>query len=271
VQFPHTLFAALSTGAFFVIGISAYHIYKKSKDQLSYQRSLKIGSLVGIISVIGLITLGHIQGQHMVEVQPMKMAAAEALWEDEDPASLSLFSVIDEKNEHNTFSVEIPGLLSFLSFNKFDGEVRGIKSLQAEFENKFGPGDYSPPVKLSYWSFRIMVGIGFIMLFVTGYLAIQSLRNKLNLKPIVLKLLVLTIALPYIANTTGWLLTEMGRQPWIVYSLMKTKDAVSNAVSAGNVLFTLFGFIFVYTTLIVVDFYLLRKFAIAGTKSKDEE
>lgn len=264
VQFPHTIFSGFTTGAFFVMGIAAYQLLRKKEAEF-YQKSFRMANYFGIISVFLVILIGHTQGQHMVKVQPMKMAAAEALWRTENPASLSLITIADEKNMEDIISIRIPRALSLLSYNRLDGEVKGIRDLQAEYENLYGPGDYSPSVFAAYWSFRIMVGAGFLMLFLAAWMMIRNIKG---LPPVsdrrIFKIFPLVIMLPYAANTTGWLLTEMGRQPWVVFGLMKTADAVSPTVSYGAVLTTLIGFTLVYGGLMAVDIFLLAKYAKAG-------
>jgi cytochrome d ubiquinol oxidase subunit I len=211
-----------------------------------------------------VIFVGHSQAQHMVASQPMKMAAAEALWESEDPASLSLLTIGNEREQRDMFAIRIPGMLSMLSYNRFTGMVKGVKNLQAEYEEGYGPGDYVPPVALTYWSFRFMVGAGFLMAFAALYGLYLVIRGQFEGKPRFLRLLMLAIALPYIANTAGWLLTELGRQPWIVYGLLKTSDAISPSVSVGAVLFSLIGFALLYGALMAADVYLLVKYAKSG-------
>jgi len=262
-QFPHTVLSGFTTASFFVLGISAYHLVRK-KELDFFTRSFRLASIFGLISIFFLIGVGHIQGQHMVRTQPMKMAAAESLWRSENPASLSVFSLIDEKRQENKFSIRVPYLLSFLSYNTFDGEVKGLLDLQDEFVQKYGAGNYIPPVVVSFWSFRMMIGLGFLMLFIMIY----ALWNVWKKKPLpqmkLLNLLPVTIAFPYLSNTSGWLLTEMGRQPWVVYGVMKTSDAVSPVLTPGMVLTSLIGFSLIYALLMVADAYLLVKTAKAG-------
>lgn len=271
VQFPHVFFSALTTAAFFVIGISAYHLWKKSADAVAWRRSMKIGIAVGVVGTIMVALNGHTQAQHMTRVQPMKMAAAEALWEAQDPAPLSLFSLFDEENRRDIFAIRVPRLLSLLALNRLSGRVEGINDIQRLYEQNYGPGNYVPPVAICYWSFRLMVGAGLLMLAIALYLAAGWIRAELNYPTRVLNLLVWTIPLPYLANTAGWILTEVGRQPWAVFGVMRVEDAVSPTVSAGWVTFSLILFVVVYGALMVVDVYLLRKFAVAGTHFKHQE
>jgi cytochrome d ubiquinol oxidase subunit I len=266
VQYPHVLFSGLTTAAFFVLGISGWHLFRKTTHRDFFRRSFQTGIVAALIGTVLVALIGHSQMQHMVRVQPMKVAAAEALWNSEDPASLSLLTIGDEPNRKDVFAIRIPGLLSFLSYNAFSGEVKGINQLQAEYEktyaSQFGPGiDYVPPVAMTYWTFRIMVGLGFLMIFMALGGLYLTLSNKFEKARWLLRLLPLAIVLPYAANTAGWLLTELGRQPWIVFGQQLTVSAVSPNVSPAAVLFSLVVFTLLYGALMAVDFYLLNKFA----------
>jgi cytochrome d ubiquinol oxidase subunit I len=266
-QFPHTIFSGYVTGAFFVIGISVFHLLKK-KNVDFYAKSLKVASVVALISIGGVILVGHAQAQLMVKQQPMKMAAAEGLWDSEDPASLSLITISDEEAGEATVDVRIPNALSFLAYNTFTGEVRGIHQLQEEYEELYGPGNYVPSVMIAYWSFRIMVGAGFLMAFLVLVAFFIWGKKKFKIQSKWWYLLTAAIALPYLANTTGWLLTETGRQPWVVYGLLKTADAVSPNVPKEFVMASLAVFTLLYGALMVVDVYLMVKFARAGVEDE---
>jgi cytochrome d ubiquinol oxidase subunit I len=162
------------------------------------------------------------------------------------------------------WAVKVPGLLSFLAYNRFEGEVRGIRDIQAEYEAIHGPGDYVPPVKWSYWNFRVMVGAGVLMLALGAWALWATLRDRVLTSPRLLGLLVPAIVLPYAANTSGWVFTEIGRVPWIVFGVMKIESAVSPNVTAGEVLFSLVAFTLLYAALMAADIYLLNKYARAG-------
>ena len=261
VQFPHVLAAGITTGAFFVLGISAYHLRKKSPDLEAFRRSFRMAIIYALIGVIAVILAGHSQTQHVVQVQPMKIAAAEALWESANPASLSLLTIGNEPERRDVVAFRLPGVLSFLAYNRFTGEVKGINQLEAEYEGIYGPGNYVPPVAVSYWTFRIMMGAGFLMLFLALYGLYLVLRDKYGQKTWYLRVLTGALVLPYIANTAGWLLTEFGRQPWIVFGLQLTADGVSVTVPGGAVLLTLFGYTVLYGALMVATVYLLAKYA----------
>ncbi len=259
VQFPHVVTAGMATGGFFVLAFSAYHLKRKNEVEM-FRRSFSIAIIYALIGTALVILIGHNQAQHMVRAQPMKMAAAEALWESESPASFSLFTWGDEPGLRDVFAIRIPGMLSFMAYNQFEGEVKGIKNLQAEYEAQYGPGDYIPPVAVSYWSFRFMVGAGFLMLALVLYGLYLMLRNKYEQQGWYLTALMAAVALPYIANSAGWLFTELARQPWIVFGLQRTADAVSPNVSVGMLVFSLVVFTLVYGVLMGVDVYLLLKY-----------
>lgn len=269
VQFPHVVFSGFTTAAFFVMGISAYHLLRKQHEEV-FSRSFQMANVFGMIAIFLVILVGHSQAQQMVRSQPMKMAAAEALWESENPASFSLITIGNEPELRDMFAIRIPGLLSLLAYNRFDGEVKGIRNLQAEYQQLYGPGDYTPPIAVSYWTFRIMVGSGFLMFLLAALLLLQTMRKQPLTKLPFFKHLPLMIFLPYIANTTGWLLTELGRQPWVVFGLMKTVDGASPNVPAGVIALSLIGFTLVYGVLMAVDVYLLAKFAKAGPEDRVE-
>jgi cytochrome bd ubiquinol oxidase subunit I len=264
LEFPHVIFSGLTTAAFFVIGISAYHMLRNKQEKVFFNNSFRLGSIVAIAAIFLTILVGHTQAQHMVQTQPMKMAAAEALLTSEDPASFSLFSIVDMSTNKDILSVRLPAMLSLLSYNQLSGKVLGVNDLQAMYEKQYGPGNYIPPMIINYWSFRIMVGFGFLMLAIAIYLLVQVMRNKTLAHPKLIRLLPFVIAFPFISNSTGWILTEVGRQPWVVFGLLKTKDAVSPILTPGLVLTSLIGFTLVYGALMVADIYLLNKFAKRG-------
>lgn len=269
-QFPHVIASGLTTAAFFVLGISAYHLVRRPQDSDLFQRSFQIAAVVGILGTVGVVMSGHSQMQHLVTSQPMKVAAAEALWETEDPAGLSVLTIGNLQGEE-VFSIRVPSLLSLLALDQLQGTVRGLNDLQAEYEQAFGPGDYTPPVFITYWSFRVMVGAGILMLLANVYALLLVMGEQLGEQPKFLRYFVWLIPLPYIANTTGWFLTEFGRFPWIVYGLMKLQAGISLSVSAGMVALSLVGFTAIYSALIVANIYLMLKFARRSGAPEPEE
>jgi cytochrome d ubiquinol oxidase subunit I len=271
-QYPHVLTSGVVTAAFFIMGISAYHLLKRNNDREAFQRSFRIGAIAAILGSVLVILVGHAQTQHIAQSQPMKMAALEALVRSEDPASFSLFSIVqqDESKVSELITIRIPAVLSFLTYNRFSGEVRGIEDIQQEYVARFGPDNYVPPVMLSYFMFRIMVGAGFLLVLLALIAVVLVLRGRAERTPFFLRVLIPAIGLPYIANTAGWLLTEMGRQPWIVYGLQKTKDAISPAVTPGMLVFSLLSFTLIYGGLMIADIYLLMRFAKQGITEEEQ-
>lgn len=261
VQFPHVITSGITTAAFFILGISAYQLFYKKRDSEIFLRSFKWGAVAGVIGISLVSLTGHSQAQYMVEAQPMKMAAGEALWQTEDPADLSLVTIIDEDQQRNVFDIRIPRALSLLAYNRFDGEVQGINDIQQEYESLYGPGDYIPPVAISYWSFRAMVGVGSLMLLLAFYALFLMLTKRLPKAERFLRWMPYAIALPIIGTSTGWIFTEVARQPWIVFGIMRTEDAASPNVSVSMLLTSLIVYTVLYGVLIVVDVYLLAKYA----------
>lgn len=268
VQLPHVLMAGLATASFFVMGISAYHLLRHKDLHDFFLRSFYIGMIAALMSSFLVAIVGHYQAQHMVRSQPMKMAAAEALWNSEDPASFSIFTIGNEQKRSDVFAIRIPDLLSILAYNEAGGNVEGMNNLQAQYQAKYGPGDYVPPVAVTYWSFRIMVGAGVVMILLALLALFLVLRKRLEETRWFLWLLPFAIALPYLANASGWIMTEMGRQPWIVFGLLKTAQAVSPTVDRWSVLTTLIVFALLYGILAVADVYLLVKYAKGETTPK---
>jgi len=268
-QYPHVFFSGMSTAGFFVMAVAAWHLLRKKTHTELFTKALKWGLVYGFIGTLLVTTAGHFQGQHMVETQPMKMAAAEALWDTEQPASFSLFTIGDMKNHKDVFAIKLPAVLSFLSCDNFSCEVQGMNQLQAEYEQKYGPGNYIPNAMLAYWNFRTMVGAGTVMLLLALYgLWLMYKKQDFRQQPRFLLYTVWALILPYLANATGWLFTELGRQPWVVFGLMKTEEGVSNTVPASWVLLSLVTYTLLYAVLIVADVYLLLKYA---RKDPDDE
>ncbi len=263
VMFEHTITSGFATAAFFVLGISAYHLIRKKHVEF-FSTSFKVASVIGIIAVVLVIIGGHEQGLRLLEDQPMKAASSEALYTTEDPASFSILTIGDLGGRNEVWSIRLPRILSFLYYNRFTGEVPGINDIQAEYEVKYGPGNYIPLVVFTYWGFRLMVGAGFTMLGLAAYGLYFVMRNRVTPRIRWLWIFVFAMALPYIANTSGWILTEMGRQPWIVHGLLKTDDAMSPGLTSGMILFSLIGFALIYTALIGADIFLMTKEAKAG-------
>lgn len=194
----------------------------------------------------------------------MKMAAAEALWRTEEPASFSLLTIGDLSQREEVFSIRLPRMLCLLAYNNLDCKVQGIYDLQEQYVKQFGPGDYFPPVAVIYWTFRIMVGIGFLLLGLALWGVFLVMGDLFEKRHRGLRLFIWAIPLPYIANASGWIMTEMGRFPWVVYGLMKIEDGVSLVVPGGSVLFTTLLYTLVYGLLMAAAIFLWTKFIKAG-------
>lgn len=252
-QYVHTLSGAFTLAGFFLMGVSAYHLLKKQNIEF-FTRSFKMGMVFALVFSVLVAVQGHHHAQEVTKIQPAKLAAMESLWETrEDGAPMYLLVVPDEKNEKNALELfGIPGGLSFLAHGSFTTPVQGLKDW---------PADERPPVLLTFLSFRAMVGIGTLLPILCIWAFLR--RNKLTETPKLLKVMLYAIPLPYLAIEAGWVLAEVGRQPWIVYGLMKTADAVSPIVTS-QVAFSLVALTLLYALLGAVDIYLLFKFAKKG-------
>jgi cytochrome d ubiquinol oxidase subunit I len=256
------------TAALFVLGISAYHLLRQNETDL-FRRSFRMAAIIGVTGTLLVALIGHRQAQHIAQTQPTKLASMEALRNTEETAGLSLFTLESPDGKSDIVDIRIPNMLSLLVYNRFTGEVKGMEDLQAQFEQKYGPGSYIPPTIITYWSFRAMVGSGFALIAISLVALFIDLKNLYGKFPWFFKLLPWAIILPYLANSTGWILTEVGRFPWVVYGLVKLQDGVSKVVSSGMLLTSLIGFILVYGLLIVATVYLMLKFAKAGPVPTD--
>ena len=259
----HTLAVGLATASFLIIGVSAYHLLRKQYTEI-FKRSFQMAALVGLIASVLVFLGGHTMGQFMYEAQPMKLAALEAVWETEQPASFSLLTIGDLTGKQEVWSVRIPYAMSFLACNNFECEVKGVNELQAQYSAQYGPGDYVPLMVVTYWTFRIMMAIGLLMMVVAAWLLYSTRRSNYEEAKWFKLLPFWGIALPYFANASGWILTEMGRQPWIVYGLLKVQDAVSPNLTAVDLLISLIGYTVVYGSLAAAMYYLMKKYAVAG-------
>ncbi len=268
-QYPHVLAGGIVTAGFFVLGISAWHLLRQS-NPVFFTRSFKLATVYALIGAMMVGIVGHSQAQEMVQTQPMKMASAEALYESADPASFSVLTIGDLTQRKEVFALRLPALLSLLAYNQLTGKVQGINDLQTEYQKKYGPGDYVPPVAFIYWSFRAMVGAGTAMLGLAAIALYFALKNNVAGNKLFLRLLPWAILLPYLGNSAGWLLTEMGRAPWLVFGVMKIENGVSPASVVSNiyVIITIVLFTLLYGALMGVTVYLLRRYA---THDPDQE
>jgi len=259
--FWHTIVSGFATASFLILGVSAYHIVRKQNLEI-FKRSFQMAALVGLIASTLLFFSGHTNGQYMFETQPMKFAAIEAHWDTSQPAEFSILTIGDLTGKREVWSIRIPRVLSFLACNNFDCEVRGVYDLQDEYAAKYGPGDYIPLMVVTYWTFRFMMTVGLLMILLSFLFLVATLRQYENMKW--MKWVPWVLVLPYIANSSGWVLTEMGRQPWIVQGLLTVEKAVSPNLTTLDLLISLIGYTVVYGSLAGAMFYLMKKFAIAG-------
>lgn len=256
-MYAHTILASWALGGFFVLGVSAWHLLNDS-HKIFFRRSFRLAAPFTLVLTLALAASGHEEGQNVAEHQPAKLAAMEAHWETGTNMPFYLMVWPDEENEGNKVeALGIPNLMSWIAYGNANAEVKGLKDF---------PKEDRPPVAATFWSFRGMVALG--SLFILLALAATWQRNRDMPHAGLLRLLILNIPLPYIGLGLGWAVAEIGRQPWIVYGLMRTSEAVS-PVPAGNVAISLIAFIVVYTLLGALDIFLLRKYALKGPDAQE--
>jgi cytochrome d ubiquinol oxidase subunit I len=269
-QFFHVLAAGICTAGFIVLGFSAWHLLKKKSAALDlFKKSFQWAAVYALLGTLLVIYVGDAHGKFLARHQPMKISAAEAIWDTQDPADFILVASIDQQKQVNPFELTVPNGLSFLIYNRFTGQITGLKDLQAAAVEKYGPGNYIPPVALAFWVFRIMVGVGFLMLLLAFLALIRPKVKFLRDHPLFMQLLLPSMALPYIASTCGWILTEEARQPWIVYGLQKVQDAVSPNLTTGDVLFSLTLFVVLLGALVAVTGWLMFRAGTAEPKTEN--
>ncbi len=270
VTFPHTIFASLLTGGVFVIAISAWHLRKHSNIDI-FRPSLRLALATTVLAGIGLGISGDIEAKIMTEQQPMKMAAAEALYHTSKPASFSLFTVGSLNGHSEVFSIRVPHVLSFLATGSMNGKVEGIDNLQQQYVQQYGPGDYRPLIAVTYWSFRFMIGFGLLAAFIALIGLWLVRRGQLPTGRRFYTIALWSLPLPFLANSLGWIFTEMGRQPWLVFGRLKTEAGVSPSVTGGEVLTSMLVFTALYGALAVVDVILMAHFAKEGPEAEKAE
>ncbi|MBX3284385.1 MAG: cytochrome ubiquinol oxidase subunit I [Acidimicrobiales bacterium] len=278
--YPHVIAGALMTAAVFVGGVSAYLLSRAEgahpADAPALHRAVRVSIALTFVAGVAIAVSGHFQTRLMFEQQPMKMAAAEALCDTETGPGLSLFAIGNVGAECDVRSFVIPKALSLLATDRTDATIPGVKDLNAQYQEQFGPGDYRPNLVIAYWGFRAMILFGAVASF--GAVVAWWLTRKGRHLPRARWVRITSIAViatPFLANTFGWVFTEMGRQPWVVAPnpqglpevRLFTADAASGAVSSGMVLTTLLGFTAIYGALMVVELLLLRRYITAGPEA----
>ncbi|MBK9474757.1 MAG: cytochrome ubiquinol oxidase subunit I [Tetrasphaera sp.] len=283
VTFPHVITGAYMTGGAVVLGVALWLWMKHdgTADAPMYRSAVKLGSVFTVIASLLVIVTGDIQGKIMTEVQPMKMAAAEALYETEQNAGFSIFTIGSLDGSKEVFSIKVPGLLSFLATGSFGNEVKGIteleaaaKELPAKVEAQYGPEvaklataeSYTPNIPISYWTFRLMMGLGFLgtLFGIMSWLAARKERAPQG--ALWRQIAIWTPLLPVFAMAFGWIFTEMGRQPWVVNGLMTTATGVSPSVSAAEVFISMIVYTLVYAVLAVIEIKLFLTYVRRGAE-----
>jgi cytochrome bd ubiquinol oxidase subunit I len=260
--FVHTILVGLTAASLVVLGVSCWHL-ARGRNQDLFIRGAKLALVVALPVSAANLWVGSHFGIYTTETQPMKIASTEAQWNTCQPCSFSLIQIggFTQSDETPSFSIQIPDLLSFLATGSFNGKVVGINDSQKQEQRQFGRGNYIPPVEAVYWSMRIMAGLGTLVFLVAAVGAFLYWRKRLERARWYFWAAVWTIPLPFIAALAGWVLTEVGRQPWIVYGLLRTSDANSPSVSATWLGISLGIFALLYAALTVTDVVLLRRYA----------
>jgi cytochrome bd ubiquinol oxidase subunit I len=258
----HVLLVGLTTGSIVVLGISCWHLLRGRNVEL-FRKAAALALIVAVPVTLLNLTVGNRFGEAVTGAQSMKIASAEALWNTEQPAGFSLFQIggFSAQDPTPSVSITIPRLLSYMATGSFNGKVQGINQLQQQEQSQFGNGNYIPNVEVDYWAIRVMAYLGVLMFLVSAVGAWLYRRQRLHKARWFLWTAVVAIAFPFIAATSGWVLTEMGRQPWIVQGLLKTSQAHSPSVGTSTIAVSLGVFVLLYITLGVVDFVLMRRYA----------
>jgi cytochrome d ubiquinol oxidase subunit I len=255
IKFTHTVLSGYALAAFVIMGISAWHLLRGNELEF-FKRSFRVAAVWAFVASVIVGVTGDFHAVEIAKVQPTKFAAMESVWETKKNAGMSLLVIPDSNGERNAVeALTIPGMLSFMAFHDTTGEVKGLKDF---------PKEQRPQVAPVFVSFRLMVGIGTFMILASLIGIVLSRRHDFVEKRGFLLLMVLAIPAPYLAEQFGWVVAELGRQPWIVYGVMKTSDAVSRSVTATQVALSLIGFVVLYGILGAVDIYLLVKYAKKG-------
>jgi len=258
VKFIHTLLSGYALAAFVIMGVSAWHLLRKNETDF-FKRSFRFAAVWGFVASLIVGISGDFHAVDIAKSQPTKFAAMESIWETKKSAEMCLLLIPNAKEECNAVeALKIPGMLSFLAFHDTKAEIKGLKDF---------PKEMRPPVTPTFFSFRVMVGIGtFMILASLAGIFFSRMANFENNK-LYLTIMLFALPLPYLAQQFGWLVAELGRQPWIVWGVLKTTDAVSKSVTATQVLLSLLGFTVLYGFLGVIDIFLLVKYAKKGPDS----
>lgn len=258
----HTLLAGLIFASTMILGIAGWHLLRRRNVE-PFRMAAKLALIVAVPATLLQLSVGNRFGAAVTSAQGMKIAASEAQWNTCQPCSFSVFQIggFSPQNPNPTVSITIPRLLSWMATGSFNGRVQGLNQLQAQEQAAYGPGNYMPRVEVMYWAMRVMAVIGVVLFLIAAVGAWLYRKQRLERARWFLRIVVAAIALPYLAATAGWILTEMGRQPWVVQNLLKTSQAISPSVSTATVAVSLGVFVALYATLGVVYFMLMRRYA----------
>jgi cytochrome d ubiquinol oxidase subunit I len=266
--FTHVILASLVTGALIMLGVSAWHM-RRQREVDAFRRTAVISLVVLLLSTPIALFVGSELGVVEATYQPMKIAAAEAQWNTCQPCSFSLFQIGGGNNDQTpTQIIAIPGLLSILATNHPNGQVIGLNELNAQYQQEYGPGNYVPNVFIQYWSMRVMAYLAALVMLFALWGAWLLYRHRLDGARWFLRIAPWAIAVPFLMNTAGWMLTENGRQPWIVQGLMKTANGVSPSVSTTDVWISLVVFYLIFIAFGVADTWLMIRY---GRKELDHD
>jgi cytochrome d ubiquinol oxidase subunit I len=268
----HTILAGLIFGSIIMLGICSWY-FLRGRDVDLFRRAAKLALIVALPVTFLQLIVGNRFGEAVTSAQAMKIAASEAQWDTCQPCGFSLFQIggFTEQDQTPSFSITIPRILSYMATGSFNGQVQGLNELQAQEQSKYGPGNYIPNVRVIYWSMRVMAFSGVLMFLVAALGAWLYWKHKLERARWFQRAALAAIALPYIAATAGWILTEMGRQPWIVQGLLLTSKASSPNVSTTWLGISLGVFVALYITLGIVDLVLMRRYARPGGQAPSED
>jgi cytochrome bd ubiquinol oxidase subunit I len=259
--YTKVVFVALVTGAVIMLAVSAWQLRHGGNREV-FTRSARLAMIVLVPAILFTLLVGDELGVIEGKYQPMKIAAAEAQWTTCQPCSFSLFQIGGGNNDQTpTQIIEIPHLLSLLATNHWDGKVVGLDPLQSQYASQYGPGNYVPNVFIQYWSMRAMAYLGALVLGISVWGLWLIRRKKFATSRVFLWVAVWAAVLPFVMNTAGWLLTESGRQPWIVQGIMLTKNGISPTLSTSWLWISLIAFVLLYGTLGTVDLILMLKYS----------
>jgi cytochrome d ubiquinol oxidase subunit I len=260
--FGHTILAGLTAGSVVVFGVACWNLVR-GRDVELFRRAAKVALIMLVpVSAFNLWFGSHF-GIYTTEYQPMKIASTEAQWDTCQPCAFSLFQIggFSEDDQTPSFSIQVPRLLSFLATGSFSGEVQGMNDVQQQYEQQYGPGDYIPSVRATYWSMRVMAYLGSLVFAVAALGALLFWRGRLERTRWYLWTAVAIVPFPFLAALAGWVLTEMGRQPWIVQGLLETSEANSPSVSETMLVTSLTVIGLLYAAFLVLDVWLMRRYA----------